>query len=58
MSMDPEDQEFLENNDLCDRLDEIMFNCETCGWWAEASEQSEQEDQQTCQECYDDANSE
>jgi len=53
--MREEDREFIEANDLNDRLDEQIFNCETCGWWAEASEQSEDEDFQTCQECYEDA---
>lgn len=51
----PDDGDFIDQNDLQDRLDEIMFECETCGWWSEAGEQSEQEDEKTCQECYEDA---
>ncbi len=49
-----EDREFLETNDLCDRLDDEIFSCETCGWWCEKSEESE--NCGMCNQCDDEAN--
>jgi hypothetical protein len=56
-TLDEEDREWIDKNDLCGRFDDEIFCCETCGWWGEINEVSE-EDGDVCQECYDDANSE
>jgi hypothetical protein len=49
-SMDGEDLEFLESNNLCDRFDGDIFNCQTCGWWCETCEEDESGN---CNDCAD-----
>lgn len=46
-----EEFEALLNDDaFCARLDELVFECEECGWWCEISEMS-QNKEWTCEEC-------
>ena len=50
-------QEFEDlelNAEFCDRLDELGFCCESCGWWCEQSEMSEKHDDWICIECEND----
>lgn len=35
---------------FCARLDELIFECETCNWWCEISEMAEGKDW-ICDEC-------
>lgn len=35
-------------------IDQEIFNCATCGWWYEISEQSDNEDENTCIDCHED----
>lgn len=49
----PSDLEFIEENDLHDAVRDIMFECDTCGWWCEAHNESAEE--LICEECYEDS---
>ena len=44
-----------DDMDFCNRLDELVFECEVCNWWYEQSEMAEREDLRwICQECNED----
>lgn len=44
--------EALENDpDFCAELDQLVFCCDRCMWWFEASEMAD--DEWICQECAD-----
>lgn len=48
-------EEFEEaQNDkiFCERLDDLVFECEVCNWWCELSEMSDIE--MTCDDCRSD----
>lgn len=38
------------NIDFCNELDQLVFECENCGWWYELSEMSETKNY-TCTDC-------
>lgn len=47
-----EEFEALQNEkDFCERLDELCFCCEVCGWYCGEDEYSDKD--MTCNECYD-----
>lgn len=48
-SMTEEDREFLETNNLTNDFDELLFECETCGWWCGDDDRSD--DDNVCTEC-------
>ena len=50
------DREDLEmNQEFCDRLDSLVFNCECCNWWCEISEMTDDPDHDwNCTDCYPD----
>jgi hypothetical protein len=39
-------------------LDELIFNCETCGWWCETSERDEESNCEDCSELKEDEDDE
>lgn len=47
--------EELENNEaFCARLDELVFCCEGCAWWFEASD-NKGTDELMCEDCCEDS---
>jgi len=53
-SMDDEDRDWLEGNDMCDYFDGELFECEMCGWWYETCEQADDvTHMQMCEGCHD-----
>lgn len=46
---DAEELEF--NLAFCDRLDSIVFCCESCNWWFEISEMCSEHDVWKCEDC-------
>ena len=49
-SLECEDREFLEYQNLTDRFDGDIFLCETCGWWCETCEEDENGNCNDCAE--------
>ena len=51
-----EDEQFLEEHDLFQKLDDQIFNCVNCGWWCEIHEEvgSEFTGEMICSDCWDD----
>lgn len=48
--LEENDAEGLENSmEFCAQLDDIVFCCESCGWWCETSEMGNE--QQVCFDC-------
>ena len=49
------DHDWLDENGLFGAIDDIMFRCESCGWWCEISEQANQEKylEQVCSDCFE-----
>lgn len=45
---------------FCERLDELVFCCDTCSWWHEQSEMAHDDPDNAwiCQECYDEGKDE
>lgn len=35
----------------CDELDMLVLECETCGWWCDASEITEVDGENRCESC-------
>ena len=51
-SIGPKDESFLEDFDRYQDLDNEIFNCGTCGWWYDSSEEGESLNwERTCSEC-------
>lgn len=48
-----DEMQFLEDNDLLEKWDQEIFECNECGWWCGDDERSE-DDGEVCQECHDD----
>jgi C4-type Zn-finger protein len=49
-SLNLEDAE--DNQTFCNRLDELVFCCEQCGWWCEQSEMANRKDEEwICTDC-------
>jgi predicted RNA-binding Zn-ribbon protein involved in translation (DUF1610 family) len=40
-----------DDTNFTNRLDELVFECETCGWWCDRSEESSTD--MVCDECDD-----
>lgn len=49
-SLTEDDRGFLQDNNLLERFDSDIFECETCGWWCGDDERSEDQDD-VCSEC-------
>ena len=49
-------EEYENDSDICEMLDELVFECNCCGWWNEASDIqfSKMTDEAICGECYAD----
>jgi len=42
--------------DDCKELDELVFNCTTCGWWCGTEDLAPSEYDQICNQCYEEEN--
>ena len=48
-------EEVLADSDLCEQVEHLMFECMTCNWWCDVSEQREDDSgQNVCSDCKDD----
>lgn len=43
--------EELEDIQLMNQVDDLMFNCDCCGWWFDISEMSDAD--QICTDCWE-----
>ena len=51
-SISPKDESFLEEFDMFGDLDNEIFECGTCGWWYDSSEEGESSTyERTCEDC-------
>jgi len=57
---DKEDAEMFDSMTVSQNIifDEIVFDCEQCGWWSVAEEKNQTENGQICEECWEDNNNE
>lgn len=42
--------EAVNDESFCSEIDQLVFCCDTCGWWCEQSEMSEDEEW-VCEDC-------
>lgn len=48
----PEFEDAANEQAFCNRLDELVFECQCCNWWFEQSEMAVRKDEQwICTEC-------
>lgn len=45
-------EKYSLNADFTSTFDDLVFNCDCCGWWFEANEQDEE---YRCEGCHDEA---
>lgn len=50
-AMSDEDRDWIEDNNLCERLDELMFLCDKCGWWCSEDKRNPDGDFDLCNDC-------
>ena len=51
-SINPKDESFLEEFDMYRDFDDQIFECGTCGWWYDSSEEGESSNyERTCENC-------
>ena len=48
-SFDFEDWELTDKE--IEEVDDLVFNCNSCGWWCETSEMAESDGEQICGDC-------
>lgn len=41
------------DKDDCQELDQLVFNCNCCGWWCDTSELSPVKYEEICDQCYE-----
>ncbi len=50
----PEFEDASNEQAFCNRLDELVFECQICNWWYEQSQMAVRDDEEwICQECTD-----
>ena len=49
-----EDLNWIKENNLFEKLDEIMFQCDVCGWWCSEDERMPIGALDYCMDCDDD----
>lgn len=40
---------------FCERLDELVFCCDTCGWWCSMDEANDNDSGYNCEDCHNEA---
>jgi hypothetical protein len=47
-------EEMQHNTEFCDRLDELVFECDGCGWWTGVEELNDDTGDRLCNDCAED----
>lgn len=54
-NLGPEFEDAANEQAFCNRLDELVFECQTCNWWFEQSQMADRKDKEwICEECTED----